>query len=316
MNFTQKKATRIAYGEALVELGKINDKVVVLDADLSGSTKTAMFKKEFPDRFINCGIAEANMISVAAGIATTGLIPFASTFAMFASGRAFDQIRNSVAYPKLNVKICATHAGITVGEDGATHQCIEDLSIMRTIPNMTVINPADATEAKKAVHAIAQMQGPVYMRLGRSDVPIIFNDDYDFVIGKGVKLTDGNDVTIIATGIMVEAALIASEQLKNEGISARVVNISTIKPIDRDIIIDSAVATGAIVTTEEHNVIGGLGAAVCEVICESVPCPVIRHGIYDRFGRSGNVPDLLEYFELTPKALAEKAKEAIRLKNR
>ncbi len=310
----KKVATREAYGNALAELGDKYD-FVVLDADLAEATKTITFKKKFPDRFFDCGIAEGNMMSVAAGIASTGKVVFASSFAMFAAGRAFDQVRNSIAYPHLNVKIGATHAGITVGEDGATHQCLEDIALMRTIPGMTVINPSDGVEARAAVEAAINLDGPVYMRFGRFATPIL-NDgaDYKFEIGKGVNMADGSDVTIVATGFTVHMALEARDLLAAEGISARVVNIHTIKPIDRDIIIDAAKSTGAIVTTEEHNIIGGLGSAVAEVISEACPVPVVRHGVEDKFGKSGSVPALLEAYGFTPKALAEKAKLAISLK--
>ncbi|KNF09170.1 transketolase C-terminal section [Gottschalkia purinilytica] len=305
-------ATRDAYGEALKELGKINKNVVVLDADLSKSTKTAEFQKEFPERFINVGIAEQNLIGTAAGLSTTGKIPFASSFAMFATGRAFEIIRNSVAYPKLNVKVAATHAGLTVGEDGASHQALEDISIMRTIPNMVVINPADGIEAKKAILKLAEHVGPAYIRLGRSKVPVIFDEsNYEFEIGKGIQISDGNDVTIIGTGIMVSMALEAKEILSKEGINARVINIHTIKPIDQDIIIKSAKETGAIVTAEEHNVIGGLGSAVAEVISENYPVPLIRVGVNDTFGESGSGDDLLKKYGLTPENIAESARKVV-----
>ncbi len=310
-----KKETRVAYGETLVELGAMDEKIVVMDADLSGSTKTAMFKKAYPDRFYNAGIAEGNMVGVAAGLAASGYTVFVSSFAMFASGRAFEQIRNTAAYPRLNVKICATHAGITVGADGATHQCLEDIGIMRTIPGMTIINPADAVEARLAILAAARHNGPVYMRFGRSAVPVVFDaDTYEFEIGKGVELRSGTDVTIIASGITVEMALHAADMLAAEGISARVVNMATIKPIDRDIIVKAAKETGAIVTAEEHNVIGGLGSAVTEVVCETVPVPVRRVGINDRFGRSGSIPELLAHYHLNPEEIVLQAKAAIEQK--
>lgn len=310
----EKIATREAYGNALAELGEKYD-FVVLDADLAAATKTGVFKKKYPERFFDCGIAEGNMVTVAAGIASTGKIPFVSTFAMFAAGRAFEQIRNSVAYPHLNVKIGATHAGITVGEDGATHQCLEDIGTMRTVPGMVIINPADAVEARAAVEAALNHDGPVYMRFGRLAVPV-FNDaeSYKFELGKGIQLCDGNDVTIIATGIMVNMAVEAAELLKAEGISARVINIHTIKPIDREIIAKAAKETGAIVTAEEHNIIGGLGSAVAEVVCEECPVPVVRLGVEDQFGRSGKVPALLEMYGLTKENIAAKAKKAIELK--
>ena len=310
----EKIATRESYGSALVELAEKYD-FVVLDADLAEATKTVKFKKAYPDRFFDCGIAEGNMVSVAAGIATTGKTVFASSFAMFAAGRAFEQVRNSVGYPHLNVKIGATHAGITVGEDGATHQCNEDIALMRTIPGMTIVNPSDAVEARAAVEAALSTNGPFYLRFGRFAVPVI-NDhaDYKFELGKGVCLADGTDVTIVATGLMVSMALEARELLANEGISARVVNIHTIKPIDRDIIAKAVADTGAIVTAEEHNVIGGLGAAVTEVVCETAPAPVVRVGMQDTYGHSGTVPALLEAYGLTPTAIAESAKKAIALK--
>ena len=310
----EKIATREAYGNALAELGdKYN--FVVLDADLAAATKTGVFKKKFPERFFDCGIAEGNMISVAAGLAAAGKVVFASSFAMFAAGRAFEQVRNSVGYPHLNVKIGATHAGITVGEDGATHQCLEDFALMRAIPGMVVINPADATEARAAVEAAINYVGPVYMRFGRYAVPVIYDKDtYKFEIGKGVNMTEGKDVTIVATGMLVSMALDAAKILANEGISARVINIATIKPIDRDIILDAARSTGAIVTAEEHNIIGGLGSAVAEVVCEGYPVPVVRLGIEDKFGHSGKVPPLLEMYGLTVENLVAKAKAAIALK--
>ena len=310
----EKIATREAYGNALAEFGEKYD-FVVLDADLAAATKTGVFKKKFPERFFDCGIAEGNMVTVAAGLAAAGKIPFASTFAMFAAGRAFEQIRNSVGYPHLNVKIGATHAGITVGEDGATHQCLEDIATMRTIPGMTIVNPADAVEARAAVEAAILHNGPMYLRFGRMAVPVIYDKaTYKFELGKGVKMTDGTDVTIVATGIMVDMALTAAELLKAEGISARVVNIHTIKPLDKELIIDSAKATGAIVVAEEHNIIGGLGSAVTEAVCEAYPVPVTRVGVEDQFGRSGKVPPLLEMYGLTPANIVAKAKAAIALK--
>jgi len=306
-----KIATREAYGNALAEFGEKYD-IVVLDADLAAATKTGIFKKKFPDRFFDCGIAEGNMMSVAAGLAAAGKVPFASTFAMFAAGRAFEQVRNSIGYPHLNVKIGATHAGITVGEDGATHQCNEDIALMRTIPGMTIINPADAVEARAAVEAAIKYVGPVYMRFGRLAVEV-FNDPatYKFEWGKGIQLRDGKDVTIIATGIMVGLALKAAEILKAEGISARVINIHTIKPLDTEIVIKAAKETGAIVTAEEHNIIGGLGGAVAETICENYPCIVKRVGVEDKFGHSGKVPALLEMYGLTAENIVVKAKLAI-----
>jgi len=308
----EKIATREAYGNALIEFGEKYEDLVVLDADVSTATKTAGFSKKFPERFINCGIAEANMMAVAAGIAATGKIPFASSFAMFAAGRAFEPIRNAVGYPHLNVKIGATHAGITVGEDGATHQCNEDIAIMRTIPGMTIINPADAVEARAAVEAAILYKGPVYMRFGRLAVPVIFDKDaYKFEIGKGVQISEGKDASIIATGIMVAEAIKAREILAADGIDAAVVNIHTIKPIDKDIIIKAA-KTGAIVTAEEHSVIGGLGSAVAEVLSENSPCLMGRIGINDEFGRSGKAEELLQIFGLTAEDIAKKVKEIIK----
>ncbi len=306
-----KTATRDAYGKALVELGQKNDKVIVFDADLAAATKTGMFKKEFPERFIDCGIAEGNMMGVAAGMATAGYTVFASSFAMFAAGRAFEQVRNTIGYPHINVKIGATHAGISVGEDGASHQCCEDIALMRTIPGMTIINPADDIEARLAVMAAAETDGPVYMRFGRLAVPRIFDENYKFEIGKGVYLKEGKDVTIIATGLMVERALQAAEQLKAEGIDAAVINMATIKPIDRDIIVDAAKKTGAIVTAEEHSVIGGLGEAVAGVVSETIPVPVLRVGVEDTFGKSGPALELLEIFGLNAENICKKAKQAI-----
>ena len=308
-----KKATRESYGAALAALGEKYD-FLVLDADLAAATKTGTFKKKFPERFFDCGIAEGNMMSVAAGIATTGKTVFASSFAMFAAGRAFEQVRNSIGYPHLNVKIGATHAGITVGEDGATHQCCEDIALMRTIPGMTIINPADATEAFAAVEAAINMNGPVYLRFGRYPVPDISNEvvkDYKFEIGRGVVYKEGSDVTILATGCMVHIALEAAQLLEKEGISAEVIDIHTIKPIDSELIVKSAKKTGAVVTAEEHNVIGGFGAAVCELLCEACPVPVIRVGINDSYGRSGTVPALLEMYGLTSEKIAESARLAI-----
>ena len=307
-----KQATRVSYGEALVKYGS-DPNIVVLDADLSKSTKTEMFQKAYPDRFINCGIAEANMMCVAAGLAATGKTAFASTFAMFAAGRAYEQIRNSIGYTKLNVKIGATHAGISVGEDGASHQCLEDLALMRTIPGMVVINPADDIEAQLAVKAAIDHDGPVYMRFGRLAVEDVNGADYKFELGRGVTLKDGTDVTIIATGLMVQEALKAAENLKNEGISARVINIHTIKPIDRDIIIRASQETGAIVTAEEHYIMGGLGSAVAEVVCEAAPCPVKIIGT-DRYGKSGTPAKLFEEYGLTAENIAKQAKEVMKLK--
>ncbi len=310
MSEVKKIATRDSYGNALVELGAAYDNLVVLDADLAAATKTGVFKKVYPERHIDCGIAESNMIGIAAGLATTGKIPFASTFAMFAAGRAFEQVRNSVGYPHLNVKIAATHAGISVGEDGATHQCNEDIALMRTIPGMVVINPADDVEAKAAVKAAAAYEGPVYLRLGRLAVPVINdNEDYHFEIGKGVTLKDGKDLTIIATGLCVNSALEAAEKLEADGISTRVINIHTIKPLDEELIIRAAKETGRIVTVEEHSVIGGLGGAVCEVLSEKAPVPVKRIGVNDVFGESGPAVKLLEKYELDGAGVYKQVKE-------
>ena len=310
-----KIATREAYGKALAKLGETNPNVVVLDADLSKSTKTADFKKAFPERHINMGIAEGNMMAVAAGLATCGKIPFASTFAMFAAGRAFEQIRNTICYPKLNVKICATHAGLTVGEDGASHQAIEDISLMRSIPNMTVICPSDAIETEAAINAVAEYDGPCYVRLGRPGVSIINdNPEYKFEIGKGITLREGKDAAIIATGIMVEQALEAYNILAEEGIKAKVINIHTIKPIDSEIIINAARETGIVVTAEEHNIIGGLGSAVCEVLSENFPVPVLRVGVKDVFGESGKPAELLKAYGLTAEDIVKAVKKGISLK--
>ncbi|NLX94112.1 MAG: transketolase family protein [Clostridiales bacterium] len=314
MNELIKTATRDAYGKALVDLGKVNDKVIVLDADLSAATKTIMFKNAYPDRFFNTGIAECNMMGIAGGLSTLGYTVFASSFAMFAAGRAFEQVRNSLGYPHLNVKIGATHAGISVGEDGASHQCNEDIALMRTIPGMVIINPADDVEARAAVFAAAAYEGPVYLRFGRLALPRINKEDYDFEIGKAVHLCEGKDVTIIATGLMVNEALIARENLANMGISAAVLNIHTIKPIDRAAIIAAAKETGAIVTAEEHSIIGGLGGAVTEVVCESVPVPVLRVGVEDVFGRSGPGAELLHIYGLDAANIVEKVKNVIAMK--
>ncbi len=313
----EKKATRESYGAALAELGEKYD-FLVLDADLAAATKTGMFKKKFPERFFDCGIAEGNMMSVAAGIAATGKKVFATSFAMFAAGRAYEQIRNSIGYPHLNVNIVGTHASITVGEDGATHQCNEDLALMRTIPGMTVICPADATEAYAAVEAALNHDGPCYLRFGRYAVPNLTPElvpNYKFELGKGVTYREGKDVTIVATGYMVHLAVEAADMLAEEGISAGVINIHTIKPLDKELILKAAKASGAIVTAEEHTVVGGLGAAVCEALSESYPVPVLRVGVEDTFGRSGQVPELLEMYGLTAKNIAAKAKAAIALKN-
>lgn len=308
-----KKATREGYGSGLLKLGEKYDDFIVMDADLAAATKSGVFKKAFPERFYNCGIAEQNMISIAAGVAATGKKVFCSSFAMFAAGRAFEQIRNSVGYPHLNVKICATHAGISVGEDGATHQCNEDIGILRTIPGMVIVNPADAVEAEKALEALYNYDGPAYARFGRLAVPVIFDDDYKFEIGKSVELKAGTDVTIIATGLMVAEALIAYDILAAEGISARIINMATIKPLDSEAVIKAAKETGAIVTAEEHSVIGGLGSAVLEALAEN-PAPVVRLGVNDEFGMSGPANALLDKFGLRGKDIAEKAKKAISLK--
>ncbi|WP_346890034.1 transketolase family protein [Clostridium sp. UBA1056] len=308
-------ATREAYGKALARIGKENENIVVLDADLSKSTKTADFKAVCPERFINMGIAEGNMMTVAAGMAACGKIPFASTFAIFATGRAFEQIRNSICYPKLNVKVCATHAGLTVGEDGASHQSVEDISLMRSIPNMVVISPSDGIEVEAAIEAISKYEGPCYVRLGRSAVPIINdNEDYKFEIGKGVTLRDGKDATIIATGIMVEAALEAYNILAEEGIRVRVINIHTIKPIDEELITKAARETKLIVTAEEHSVIGGLGSAVAEVVTTNSPATVLRVGIKDTFGESGKPAELLKAYGLTATDIVKAVKTGISMK--
>lgn len=312
---SKKVATREAYGKALAQLAKTNENIVVLDADLSKSTKTADFKDVCPERFFNMGIAEANMMGVAAGLSTCGKTPFVSTFAMFAAGRAFEQIRNSICYPKLNVKVCATHAGLTVGEDGASHQAIEDLALMRSIPNMTVICPADDVETEAAIKAIADFEGPCYVRLGRLPVNTI-NDakTYEFKLGKGVTLKEGNDVTIVATGIMVDTALAACEILAKEGISARVINIHTLKPLDKELLVKAAQETKAIVTVEEHSIIGGLGSAVAEALSEECPVPVLKVGVNDVFGESGKPDELLRKYGLTSEAVVEKVKKSITLK--
>ena len=309
MSEVKKIATRESYGNALVELGKEHEDVVVLDADLAAATKTGTFKKVFPERHIDCGIAECNMIGVAAGLAAAGKVPFASSFAMFASGRAFEQVRNSVGYPHLNVKIGATHAGISVGEDGATHQCNEDIALMRTIPGMTVINPSDDVEAKAAVKAAYEIDGPVYLRFGRLAVPVINdNPDYKFEVGKGVVLREGKDVAIIATGLCVNSALEAAEKLAADGIEAKVVNIHTIKPLDEDLVVEAARETGKVVTVEEHSVIGGLGSAVCDALCAKAPTPVLKIGVQDVFGESGAAVKLLEKYKLDGQGVYEQVK--------
>jgi transketolase len=307
-------ATRDAYGKTLVELGRENDKIVVLDADLSGSTKTALFGKEFPERFFNVGIAEANMIGIAAGLAAGGMIPFASTFAVFAAGRAFEQIRQSVAYPRLNVKVVATHGGITVGEDGGSHQSVEDLAIMRSLPNMTVLCPADGPETAAAIRAVAAFPGPVYIRLGRGKVPVVFDGNYAFQIGRGVTLRSGSDLTFITTGLMTAQALRAADILAEEQISARVIHLGTIKPLDIELVLQAARETGAVVTAEEHSVIGGLGGAVCETLAEGCPVPVERVGLRDQFGQSGNADELLAHYGLTAPHLVEAAERVLKRK--
>ena len=309
MSEVKKIATRDSYGNALASLGKEHENLVVLDADLAAATKTGIFKKEFPERHIDCGIAEANMIGIAAGLASTGKVPFCSSFAMFAAGRTFEQIRNSVGYPHLNVKIGATHAGISVGEDGATHQCNEDIALMRTIPGMTIINPSDDVEAKAAVKAAYEMEGPVYLRFGRLAVPVINDrDDYKFEIGKGVVLKEGTDLTLIATGIEVAESLAAAEKLEADGISVEVINMHTIKPLDVDLVVRSAAKTGKVVTVEEHSIIGGLGSAVAEVLAEKQPAKLLRIGVEDRFGESGPALKLLEKYELDAAGIYKKVK--------
>lgn len=310
------KATRVGYAEGLLILGEKDENVIVLDADLAGATYTGKFKAKFPERFFDCGIAEQNMIGIAAGLSLSGFTVFASSFAMFAAGRAFEQIRNSVGYPHLNVKIAATHAGISVGEDGASHQCNEDIALMRSIPGMTIINPADAVEARAAVLAAAQYEGPVYLRFGRLAVPQIFTkSSYKFEWGKGSQLTEGNDVAIIATGLMVNEALMAAEELKNDDIHARVINIPTIKPLDEEIVVKAAQECGCVITAEEHNIIGGLGSAVCETLCTNYPAPVYRVGVEDVFGRSGPAKDLLHIYGLDAAHIISAAKTAVARKN-
>ena len=301
----EKKATRQAFGEALVKLGMKNENVVVLDADLTKSTMTTFFQKEFPNRHLNMGIAEANMMATAAGIATTGKIPFASTFAVFAAGRAYDQIRNSIAYPNLNVKICPTHAGISLGEDGGSHQSIEDIALMRVLPNMIVLSPADAVETEKMIFAVADYKGPVYIRLGRLAVPTIFDENYKFEIGRATQVKEGNDVAIIATGLMVYEAMLASDILKEHGINTRVINMSTIKPLDNEMVLRAANECKYIVTVEEHSVIGGLGSAVCEYLSEVKPTKVIKHGVHDVFGQSGEGNEMLDKYNLRAKDIVD-----------
>lgn len=311
MSEVKKIATRDSYGDMLVELGKEHEDLIVLDADLAAATKTGKFKKEFPERHIDCGIAESNMIGVAAGLSVTGKVPFASTFAMFAAGRAFEQIRNTVGYPHLNVKIGATHAGISVGEDGATHQCNEDIALMRTIPGMTVINPCDDIEAKAAVKAAYEMDGPVYLRFGRLATPVINSDDYKFEIGKGVVMKEGTDLTIVATGLCVNESLEAAKLLEADGISAQVINIHTIKPLDEALIIEAAKKTGNIVTVEEHSVIGGLGSAVCDCLSANCPTKVTKIGVQDVYGHSGPAVALLKEFGLDAEGIYKKVKETL-----
>lgn len=309
----KKIATRESYGNALVELGKEHEDLVVLDADLAAATKTGIFKKAFPDRHIDCGIAEANMVGIGAGLAAAGMVPFVSSFAMFAAGRAFEQVRNSVGYPHLNVKIGATHAGISVGEDGATHQCNEDIALMRTIPGMVVISPADDVEAKAAVRAAYEYDGPVYLRFGRLAAPVIFDEEtYKFEIGKGQVVTEGTDVTIIATGLMVGNSMEAAKMLAEKGISAKVINMATIKPLDEELVIAAAKETGKVVTVEEHSVIGGLGSAVCDVLSEKCPTPVLKVGVNDVFGHSGPALDLIAEFGLDAKGIAEKVERFVK----
>ena len=309
MNLDKKIATRQSYGEALAELGKEKENIVVLDADLSSATKTGIFAKAFPERFLNMGIAEQNMMSVAAGMATSGLIPYVSSFAVFASGRAYDQIRSSIAYPKLNVKICATHAGITVGEDGATHQMLEDISMMRTLPNMTVLSTSDDVQTKGAVKEISKIEGPVYLRLARLATPVIYNENTKFEIGKGCQFGEGTDAAVIATGVVVAEALKAQEELAKKGINIRVIDIHTIKPIDKEMIIKAAKETKKIITIEDHSVIGGLGSAVCEVLAEEYPTKVTRMGIKDTFGTSGKAEELMKYFHITAEDIIKQVKD-------
>ena len=313
MSEVKKIATRDSYGNALVELGKEHDNLVVLDADLAAATKTGVFKKEFPERHIDCGIAEGNMIGVAAGLAAAGKVPFASSFAMFAAGRAFEQIRNSVAYPHLNVKIGATHAGISVGEDGATHQCNEDIALMRSIPGMVVLNPSDDVEARAAVKAAYEYEGPVYLRFGRLAVPVINDrEDYKFEMGKGVVLREGKDLTIVASGLPVANCLEVAERLSAEGIEAKVINIHTIKPLDEDLIVSAAKETGKVVTVEEHSVIGGLGSAVCDVLSEKAPTKVLKIGVNDTFGESGPAVELIKKYGLDADSIYAKVKEFVK----
>ena len=310
MSDVKKIATRESYGKTLVELGREDKDLVVMDADLAGANKTGMFRKEFPERFFNAGIAEADMVSIAAGLAACGKKPFISSFAMFATGRAYEQIRNSIAYPRLNVKICASHAGISVGEDGASHQCVEDISLMRSIPGMVVVNPADDIEAKAAIRALYEYEGPAYCRLGRAAVPVINegNADYKFELGKGITIKDGNDVTLIATGLCVSSAIDAAELLEKDGISTRIINIHTIKPLDNDIIVKAAKETKTLITVEEHSVIGGLGSAVCDCLAEYYPCRLKKIGIQDVFGHSGSCDALIKEYQLDGQGIYEQVK--------
>lgn len=312
----EKIATREAFGKAIAALSAEYPELVVLDADLAGATKSGEFKKACPERFLDMGIAEANMVGVSAGLATCGKKPFCCSFAMFTAGRAFEQVRNSVAYPHLNVKIVGSHGGLSVGEDGATHQCCEDLALMRTIPGMTVLNPADYVEAGQVLRAAVKMEGPVYMRFGRLAIPTIFDSTYRFEIGKGVQLTEGTDVTLIATGLLAGEAIKAAELLKNEGISVRVINMATIKPLDKEIVAKAAAETGLIVTAEEHSIIGGLGSAVAEAVCESTPVPVVRVGVEDEYGKSGPAAELLEVFGLCAANLAARVRDAMEIKRK
>ena len=313
---SEKIATRVAYGKELAAQGEKHPDLVVLDADLSGSTQSQFFARAFPDRFYNMGIAEANMTGVAAGLATCGKMPFTNTFAMFATGRAWEQVRNSVAYPRLNVKIVGSHGGLSVGEDGATHQCIEDYAIMRAIPNMMVLSPCDGNEMRHAVRALLEYDGPAYMRLGRLAVDSVTDEipGYSFQLGKGVTLRDGTDCTVIATGMMVQMAYAAAGQLETEGISLRVIDMHTIKPLDGELVLRAALETRCIVTSEEATVVGGLGSAVAEFLSEHCPVPVVRHGVYDEFGRSGKAQDVLAAYGLTPEGIADKVRQALKLK--
>lgn len=311
MNLDLKIATRESYGEKITEIGQKNDKIVVLDADLAEATKTSVFKKRFPNRFFDMGISEQDMLSTAAGMATCGIIPYVSTFAIFAAGRAYDQIRNSICYPKLNVKICATHAGISVGEDGATHQMLEDLGLMRGLPNMTVLSVSDDIQTKWAIEEISKIQGPVYVRLGRLKSPVIYEENQKFEIGKGIQIGEGTDATVIATGLMVSEAILAKEELEKQGINIRVVDMHTIKPIDKELIVKCAKETKRIITIEDHSIIGGLGSTVCEVLSEEYPCKVTRMGMKDTFGKSGKAEKLLEHFGLSKDAIIEEIKNSI-----